>query len=142
MPATTAAAARKIVTSAVEQRQARQLLSRLGTEDPWAVRDADDLRTVPAELSAVLTAIVDSVARGDALTVGSLPDELTTTAAAELLGVSRPTLMKLVTAGDLPAHRVGTHTRLRSADVLAYRDARLLRQRRAFDELREWEDRA
>ncbi len=142
MPATTAAAARKIVTSAVEQRQARQLLSRLGTEDPWAVRDADDLRTVPAELSAVLTAIVDSVARGDALTVGGLPDELTTTAAAELLGVSRPTLMKLVTAGDLPAHRVGTHTRLRSADVLAYRDARLLRQRRAFDELREWEDRA
>jgi excisionase family DNA binding protein len=84
--------------------------------------------------------VVDAVAAGAAVTVGALPDELTTTAAAELLGVSRPTLMKLIGSGEVAAHKVGTHTRLRTADVVAFRRARLARQRRAFEELLAAED--
>jgi excisionase family DNA binding protein len=47
---------------------------------------------------------------------------LTTIEAAELLNVSRPFLIKKIEAGELPHHMVGTHRRLRLADVLAYRD--------------------
>lgn len=36
--------------------------------------------------------------------------------------MSRPYLIRQLEAGDLPYHMVGTHRRLRLADVLAYRD--------------------
>lgn len=48
--------------------------------------------------------------------------ELTTVEAAELLNVSRPSLIKQIEAGEIAHHMVGTHRRLRLADVLAYRD--------------------
>lgn len=44
--------------------------------------------------------------------------------AAAVLGVSRPTVVRLVEAGKLPARMVGTHRRLRLGDVLTYRERR------------------
>ena len=71
---------------------------------------------------------------------GSLPEELTTTVAAKLLGVSQPTLMKMIDRGDIPAHKVMSEHRLKTSDVRAFQKARLERQRVAFDELRTLDD--
>jgi len=49
---------------------------------------------------------------------------MTSQQAADLLGVSRPTVIRLIEKYELPAQRVGTRHRLRLDDVLAYRDAR------------------
>ncbi|MBF6164317.1 helix-turn-helix domain-containing protein [Streptomyces gardneri] len=95
---------------------------------------------MPAELTALIAQILDLISRGCTVTVGSLPNEVTTTVAAKMLGVSRPTLMKLVNEGKLPSHRVGSHTRLFSRDVLAHREIQRAAQRKAFDRLRELED--
>ena len=65
----------------------------------------------------------------------TLPEILTTGQAADILGVSRPTVVKLVDEGVLPAQRVGTHRRLRAEDVLAYRDRTRQGRRAALDEL-------
>jgi excisionase family DNA binding protein len=73
------------------------------------------------------------------LTVQPLPTIITTTIAANLLGTTRPTLRKWIQAGILPAHKVGTHTKLKTADVLALRDKRLEEHRAAFDSLRAFE---
>jgi len=40
------------------------------------------------------------------------PDDLTTEEAAAVLGVPRPTVVRLIDAGKLPARMVGTHRRL------------------------------
>ncbi|MFD6882942.1 helix-turn-helix domain-containing protein [Rhodococcus sp. BL-253-APC-6A1W] len=105
-----------------------------------AFNPADLLSVVPAELARILVEVVQTVAAGGTVTIGSMPDELTTTSAADLLGVSRPTLMKLIREEQIPAHKVGTHTRLNTADVLAYRDRLREQQRAAFQDLRDFEE--
>lgn len=106
-----------------------------GAFDPAGLRSV-----VPANLAGVLTEVVRIVAAGGTVTIGSMPEELTTTSAADLLGISRPTLMKLVRDGQLAAHKVGTHTRLNTADVLAHRDGLRERRRAALQDLRDFED--
>ncbi|GAA3749680.1 hypothetical protein GCM10022239_26260 [Leifsonia bigeumensis] len=56
--------------------------------------------------------------------IRSMPEELTTTVAAELLGVSRPTFMKYIQSGEIRSRIVGTHHRVRSRDVIAFRERR------------------
>jgi excisionase family DNA binding protein len=51
-------------------------------------------------------------------------DELTTQHAADILGLSRTYVVRLIDQGNLPAHMVGTHRRLRANDVIAYRARR------------------
>ena len=77
------------------------------------------------------------MARGGAVTITSLPKEMTTTTAAAVLGVSRPTLMAMIREGRIPAHRVGSHHRLLADDVFAERSARRARERAAFVDLQE-----
>jgi excisionase family DNA binding protein len=58
--------------------------------------------------------------------------KLTTQQAADLLGVSRPTVVRLITDGTLSAERIGNRHRLLLDDVLAYREQRRNRQYEAL----------
>lgn len=97
-------------------------------------------QVLPPELAQLLARVVETVAKGGTVTVETIPEELTTTAAAGMLGISRPTLMKMVKHGEIPAHKVGTHTRLRTDDVVNVKQRRLEKRREAFEELRQLED--
>jgi excisionase family DNA binding protein len=61
---------------------------------------------------------------GKAITVAPLEQRLTTQQAADLLGISRPTLIKLLEANEIPYEKPGRHRRIRLSDVLAYQDRR------------------
>jgi excisionase family DNA binding protein len=130
-----------LVTNPSERRQATELVEALqGHPERLVVEGAPNHKALPADLASIINKVVQVMAAGGTITIGSLPEELSTTVAAEQLGVSRPTLMKMIHAGELPAHKVGSHHRLKAADVLAAKRSRLERQRQAFDELRELED--
>lgn len=77
--------------------------------------------------------IVEQLKAGNGISVIPMHAELTTVEAAELLNVSRPFLIKQIEAGKIPHHMVGTHRRLRLADVLAYRDHMDTRAEEALD---------
>ena len=70
-----------------------------------------------------LTKVVAALHAGKAVTIAPQTMKLTTQQAADLLGVSRPTVVRLITDGTLPAERIGNRHRLLLDDVLAYREA-------------------
>lgn len=127
-----------------EVEQAGNVRAFLGDAQPTLSVQAGDgpdaLLTVPAELTSVILQLIDLVGRGCTVTVGSIPAEVTTTVAAQMLNISRTTVMKLVREQKIPSHKVGAHTRLFSRDVIGYRRAQLARQSAAFDELRALEE--
>lgn len=113
-------------------------------EAKLAQQDGGDTVTVriPRELAGLLQKVLAHVASGDTISFVSIPRDLTTSAAATMLGMSRPTLMKLIVAGKIASHKVGTHTRLRSADVHAYRQQLLGERRAAYEQLLEMDEEA
>jgi excisionase family DNA binding protein len=88
---------------------------------------------LPAEVYRVLRHVVEALQQGLAVTVAPLTQSLTTQQAADLLGVSRPTLVKLLDEGRIPFERAGSHRRLLLRDVLAYREERRAAQYAALD---------
>ncbi|GAA1831673.1 helix-turn-helix domain-containing protein [Agromyces salentinus] len=91
---------------------------------------------LPKELSDALIFALKGMTQGN-VSMRALPEELTTSTAAGILGVSRPTLMKLIESKELPSTKVGSHHRLNAHDVLALREQRDDARRKAFEELRQ-----
>lgn len=57
-------------------------------------------------------------------------EEVSTSVAAAILGVSRPHVVKLMDSGILPCRMAGTHRSIRLTDLLAYK--RSVERRHAF----------
>ncbi|HEX5414595.1 MAG TPA: helix-turn-helix domain-containing protein [Chloroflexota bacterium] len=71
----------------------------------------------------------------DRVEIVSEERELTTSEAAELLGISRPHLIHLLEADGIPYRLVGTHRRIRSKDLLSYKESRGAGAANAFQQL-------
>jgi excisionase family DNA binding protein len=90
---------------------------------------------LPAAVLEMLSVILDELADGHTVTVAPLDREITTQAAADLPNVSRPYLIKQLEAGQIPFRKVGTHRRVRLADLLRYRARLEAEAERAYSEL-------
>jgi excisionase domain protein len=95
-------------------------------------------------LNQVIQHVLHALANGQSIDVQPVPQDLTTTVAAQRIGISRPTLMKAIRSGDLPAHKVGSHFRIRTEDADAFRKGLLKKtvaqKEQALKELWELED--
>ncbi len=100
--------------------------------------DLEDGRQVALSrsTSALLAAVLHVAAKGGKVTFTTLPSEMTTAAAAALLGISRPTLMKKIRDKEIPAHKVGSHTRVKTDDLMKFKAARNAKQKKVFADLR------
>lgn len=81
-------------------------------------------KVLPAALYDLLVTVVGILESGSGVTVVPLGAELTTAETAELLNVSRPHVVKMLEAGEMIFHKVGTHRRVYLDDVLKFREAR------------------
>ncbi|MDV6269845.1 DNA-binding protein [Rhodococcus sp. ACPA4] len=77
---------------------------------------------VPASVGDAVVALLKYLANGDSVALGAVAELLTTSQAAEILGVSDTYVRKLADAGKLPIELRGTHRRFRLDDVMAYRE--------------------
>jgi excisionase family DNA binding protein len=75
------------------------------------------------QLHAILKQVVQALSHGQSISILTRDQEISTQQAAEILGLSRPTVVRLTDEGELRAHVPGAVRRnLRLADVLAYRE--------------------
>jgi excisionase family DNA binding protein len=90
---------------------------------------------LPTSIYKVLVAAVAAMAQGNAVSIVPVHHELTTQQAADLLNVSRPHLIKLLDAGEIPHHKTGTHRRVVFEDLMRYRGIRDAQRSEALAEL-------
>lgn len=88
----------------------------------------------PALAQSLMT-LLRHVASGRAVTIVPTEEMLTTQAAADLLNVSRPHLIKLLEKGEIAHTMVGRHRRVRARDLFDYARRRDAERERALDEL-------
>jgi len=92
---------------------------------------------LPEEVHRVLIKVVDAMKAGLAVSVVPRTMRLTTQQAADILGVSRPTLVSLLGKGEIPFQQHGSHRKLLLTEVLDYRERRKAQQYAALDALYE-----
>jgi len=123
-----------------ERSQAAELMGALGDEQMSALTTAHVTAPLPEDLGRLIHRVMTIIANGGTVSIASIPNELTTTAAADLLGISRKTLMKKVDAGEIPSHMVGTHHRFWRSDIAQFHRQRLEEQSQALADLMALED--
>ncbi|MDP1918922.1 MAG: helix-turn-helix domain-containing protein [Myxococcales bacterium] len=79
--------------------------------------------TLPQEALRRFLEVLAQMANGNAVTIVPIHAELTTQQAADFLNVSRPFLISLLEEKKLPFRLVGSHRRIRFADLQAFREA-------------------
>lgn len=103
----------------------RVLSSRIETTDPLHLRLLDDPSSatvkLPSSVVRMLIHILDEMSRGNTVTLIPIHAELTTQEAADLLNISRPSLIQLLDEGKIEYRRVGTHRRVRFEALMTYK---------------------
>ncbi|CAN5298675.1 hypothetical protein BH09ACT6_BH09ACT6_27360 [soil metagenome] len=90
-----------------------------GTPAPTITVDDRTIPVTPEVRDAVLD-LLRRFADGHAVVVASTDSLLTTSQAAELIGISATYLLRLANEGVIPVEYRGTHRRFRLADATAY----------------------
>lgn len=84
--------------------------------------ESDEL-VLPGPVLQVLLNVLSEMGQGNAISLIPHHQEVSTQEAADLLSVSRPHLVKLLEAGDIPFRKVGSHRRALLTDILKYKEA-------------------
>lgn len=107
-------------------------------DDPALLLGPDGARVpLPEEVYRVLRQVVEGMGAGKAIMVAPQGMLLTTQEAAELLGISRPTLVKLLEDDAIPFEQPNRHRRVRLQDLIDFQSRRRRERRDALNRMTE-----
>lgn len=85
------------------------------------IEETNDRIKIPYRALMLLSDILKAMAEGKPISIVPIATEVTTQKAAEILGCSRPHLVKLLEEGEIAFTKVGKHRRIKLEDVLLYK---------------------
>jgi excisionase family DNA binding protein len=125
--------------AALARETSRVLSARLRDDNLLRLRivggSSREIVKLPAAAVRLLVRILEEMARGNTVALTPVRAELTTQQAAEILNISRPSLIQLLDEGQIGYRRVGTHRRVRFDALIKYKRQADAARREALTEL-------
>lgn len=104
-------------------------LDDLHSENPEIeIEETAEKIKIPLKALKLLARILKATGQGQPISLVPIATEMTTQAAAELLGCSRPHFVKLLEKGNIPFTLVGRHRRVKFQDVIDFKKEMKLKQ--------------
>ena len=104
-----------------QQSPVEAALAELNANLAVARTQSEDHVVLPKQTAVWVRDLLEDIAEGRLARPPEPDEEMTTQQVANLLGVSRPFVVKLIDEGRLPGHKVGTHRRVYTRDAHAYK---------------------
>ncbi len=86
-----------------------------------AIEETGETIHLPLKALRLLGEILQAMGEGKPVSIVPLATELTTQAAADFLGCSRPHLVSLLEEGKIPFTKVGKHRRIKFENLVEYK---------------------
>ncbi|MFD2201950.1 helix-turn-helix domain-containing protein [Shivajiella indica] len=113
-----------------------QILERVhSTMTEIEIEETKEKLQIPSRALELLNEILRAMSQGKPISIVPVATEVTTQKAAEILGCSRPHLVKLLENGELDFIKVGRHRRIKFEDVVSYKQKMKAKQKSLLIEM-------
>lgn len=99
------------------------------------IEETNERIKIPLKALQLLAKILKEISNGKSVSIVPIATEITTQAAAELIGCSRPHLVKLLENGVISFTKVGKHRRIKYQDIINYKTKMNEEQRKLLIEI-------
>jgi len=111
-------------------------LDRITDKNPEIeIEETQEKIRIPLTALRLLAKILKETSQGIPVSIVPNATEVTTQAAAEILGCSRPHVVKLLETGNIKFTKVGKHRRIKYEDVITYKKEMKEKQERLISEI-------
>ena len=99
------------------------VIEQIHSEQPEIeIEETSEKIKIPLSALKLLGDILKAMGQGKLISIVPVATEMTTQAAAEFLGCSRPHLVKLLEEGKIPFTKVGKHRRIKFDDIIQFKN--------------------
>ncbi len=106
------------------------------------IEETQERIRIPLNALKLLAKILKETSKGKPVSIVPIATEVTTQAAAEILGCSRPHIVKLLETGKIKFTKVGKHRRIRYEDIISYKKEMKAEQERLINEIMDTDEKA
>ena len=85
------------------------------------IEETEEKIVLPLKALNLLSEILKAMSQGKPISIVPVATEITTQSAAEILGCSRPHLVKLLEEGEINFTKIGKHRRIMYDDLIKYK---------------------
>lgn len=112
------------------------ILKQLKSDNPEIeIEETQEKIKLPKFALNLLAVVLRTISEGHSVSIVSGASEITTQAAAEIIGCSRPFLVKLLDEGKIEHTKIGRHRRLKVDDVLQFKKTMKVAQKNLLIEI-------